>query len=760
MNSLIPKRTISKLFKLFNASKIRIAHLLCFFYVFLSLVSIFQPVHSLNAAEVDQVSNQIIVKYKDPSFSPLASDSTKPTQGTASEKSPAYEYTAVFPGRIDVVLIEGENINQLLEELKNDPNVEYVEPNYIKQTYGISLERSDLPNDNDFHRQWALRSLSNDAGEDVDFLEAQALSRKHTPDDPVIIAIIDSTFSIQHPDLINQLWVNEEEIPNNGIDDDNNGYIDDIHGFNFDKMTADVLGDDNHGTHIAGICAAEKNNEEGISGAFPNVQFMALACSTEGRNLSLLAILQAEQYVIDLKNRGYNIVAVNASYGSNMYSQFAYDSMKNLSDNGIIVCAASGNDGWNLDLEKDYNKNNIIDEGEDLNGNGILEVSYPNSYDLPNIIGVGSLSFGTQLTTSSNYGNTEVDIAAPGVFIYSTISLDFFPEAQDITLSDGSTLANQWIKNSANISGNSLSGNIVYCGIGNEDDFPNEVSGNIALIQKDISVILTSKVANAQNAGAIATIIYNDFEESSDGLRNWELMKMPFGDLIPSFSISKADGNRLLQSLPLNATLRPYTLAIDPTSTKYDYQSGTSMACPFVTSAVAFAAHNFPDETMIQRRDRVLNNVDILPLLNNKVGNSGVVNLRKIVDTDEDKLPDWWEMDHFNTLNANDIQDNDNDGYTNREEFLSKTNPTLASDTPNLQNRLPIENLQMTENTLEFNFITYPGYQYTIQSIDSLGNTWQNQTTHSGDGTPMKATIDNYKPDGQNQFFYRLQVTE
>ena len=115
----------------------------------------------------------------------------------------------------------------------------------------------------------------------IDFLDALAFSRPSSPDDPVIVGIIDSTFDASnHPDLINQLWVNEQEIPGNGLDDDNNGYIDDIHGFNFvNHNSPSLIGSDDHGTHVAGICAAENNNQIGITGAFPNVKFIALACS-------------------------------------------------------------------------------------------------------------------------------------------------------------------------------------------------------------------------------------------------------------------------------------------------------------------------------------------------------------------------------------------------------------------------------------------------------------------------------------------------
>lgn len=727
--------------------------------VYLISTAFFKPTLSLNANEVDQAPNQIIVKYKDPKFSPLSENSSPVTDATASDDAPAYKYTPISPRRNDLVLIEGENIDQLLEELKNDPNVEYVEPNYTKQVYDISLERSDLPNDNDFNRQWALNNSNSGSGADIDFLEALALSRPNSPENPIIIGIIDSKFATDHPDLVNQLWVNEEEIPNNGIDDDNNGYIDDIHGFDFVNQRPDTTGDDDHGSHVAGISAAENNNQIGISGAFPHVKFIALACSIGDDAISSIAVLQATYYLADLKNRGYNIVAVNASYGGNVFSDLEYESIENLSNNGILFCTASGNDGWNLDLEKDLNENGQIDQGEDLNENGILEVSYPNSYELPNIISVASTNRYQQLASSSNYGLTEVDIAAPGDFIYSTINVDYTREIQDITLSDGTTLTNQWIGGATNISGDSLSGLVIDCGIGNPEDFPPEVNGEIALIERG-TLFFHEKVLNAMNAGAIATIIFNNVEEEADGLRNWYLDAVANVPWVPSFSISQADGNNLTQALPLTATLRPFTATPDLNSNPYAYLSGTSMASPIVTAAVAFAAHNFPNETMTERRERVLNNVAALSSLNDKVVTGGVVNLRKIVDTDEDNLPDWWEIEHFNTLVHTNAQDNDNDGYTNQEEFLSKTHPILTSDTPNFKSQLLLDNLLITDTTLEFDFKTYPGYQYQIQSTDSLGNPWQTQATYNGDGTPIKSTISDYIPAQQSQTFYRLEVTE
>lgn len=743
----------------FDKSKARYIHFLWFNFIFVCLVVLLIPKFRLNASEVARIPNQIIVKYKDPSFSPLAIATNAPTATVSSDESRSFKYTALYPGQAQVVIIEGENIQSLFEELKIDPNVEYVEPNYIKQMYDITFQRSDMPNDSDYNKQWALKSPNSPNDSGIDFLDALALSRPRSPDDPVIIGIIDSTFSTNHPDLINQLWVNEEEIPGNGLDDDNNGYIDDIHGFNFVTQSPNLIGSDDHGTHVAGICAAENNNHVGITGAFPYVKFIALACSAGENSLSTTATLRAKQYLVQLKNRGYNIVAANASYGGNVYSQAEFNGIQNLADVGIIFCTASGNDGWDLDIETDPNNSGLPYPGLDINNNGILEVSYPNSYNLPNILSVASININNELASTSNYGITEVDLAAPGEFIFSTVNGEFIRETQNIILSNGITISNQWIVNSSNISGDEISGNIISCGIGNPEDFPPEVNGQIALIERG-GLFFNEKVLNAMNAGAIATIIYNNVEESSNGQRNWYLNLITSVPWIPSFSITQADGNLILQALPIDATLKPYVFTNNTNNNPYGYFSGTSMASPIVTAAIAYAAHNFPNENIAQRRSRILSNVSSINSLNNKVSSGGMVNLRKIVDTDEDSLPDWWEMEYFGTLFFDNIQDTDNDEYTNQEEFLFKTNPLISSDAPYFKNRLSLNNLQVADSTLEFNFIANPGYQYTIESTDSFGNSWQNQATYNGDGNPIKATITNYKTEYQSQTFYRLKATE
>ncbi|MAV39564.1 MAG: hypothetical protein CML12_03175 [Puniceicoccaceae bacterium] len=848
---------------------------------------------SPRAEALGYIPNQIIVKYKDLSQSPLASNLLKTSIASIAPSSNSAEdrpiknirtivvqtkqsgrqknYQASFepllppalsalraqqkaqnsiqspslrsltqapnPAYALVRIISDEEVvplGPIIETFRSDPNVEFAVTNDLKKLHEVRFERSDLPDDPFFSLQWGLENDSAN-GDDIDYLEAWALSRAPDPSKPIIIAIIDSNFESEHPDLKDRLWVNTQEIPGNNIDDDNNGFIDDIHGFNFSSNNGILSGSDTHGSHVAGISIAEGNNEIGVTGVTPNIQFIGLACSAGGIYLDGLAIFTALEYILALKDRGENIVAVNASYGSNGYNAYAKSLIKELSDAGILFCAAAGNDSWNLDIEsdidkdgrmdtgedlnhnrildlgedrdgdgeldlpedldgdghfdrinEDFNQNTILDPNEDLdndgrldfgiedldgdgyfdqinediNGDGVHNINYPSSYELPNILSVASIRQERGLALTSNYGFTEVDLAAPGDFIYSTVNIEVVIEVQDITLSNGTSVETQLIENASNISGESLSGLLVECGIGQVDEFPLEVDGNIALIERG-TLYFYEKVLNAMNAGATAVIIYNNVEENPDGQRMWSLSAIASTPWIPSFSISRADGQSLLETLPLNATLRPYIESIDPNSNPYGYLSGTSMASPFVTAAVAFAAHNFPDETMIERRDRILNNVVTRSDLSDKVATGGILNLRKIVDTDADDLPDWWEMEHFATLGTSENSDSDNDGYSNREEFLAHTDPMQSSDRPQFKNQIEISDFAWdADGQLNFSFIAYPDYTYQVESssdLSQLNQVWNTANSYLGDGSPLRVKIDD--PDSQSRNFYRLKAS-
>lgn len=212
----------------------------------------------------------------------------------------------------------------------------------------------------------------------------------------VIVALIDTGVDYTHEDLQNAIWVNEDEIPNNGVDDDGNGYIDDVYGWNFFSGNNGVYvsaDEDSHGTHGAGTIAASSNNGIGIAGVTDseNVSVMTLkALGGKDGSGSTASIIQAIQYA---EANGASIC--NLSLGTTNNDRALYQVMANSS---MLFVVAAGNDGANTDSSP----------------------CYPASYDLDNIISVANLNYDGTMHKSSNYGMTSVDLAAPGSYILST----------------------------------------------------------------------------------------------------------------------------------------------------------------------------------------------------------------------------------------------------------------------------------------------------------------------------------------------------
>ena len=225
------------------------------------------------------------------------------------------------------------------------------------------------------------------------------------------------------------------------------------------------------------------------------------------------------------------------------------------------------------------------------------------------------------LASYSNYGATTVDIAAPGSNILST-------QPSTVTFqAGGAAYATTPITYTGLTPG--VSGSLVDCGIGNPADFPSAVRGNIALIARG-TLTFAVKAANAKAAGATAAIIYNN----TTGTINGTLSNA--GAWLPVYAISQADGLALKAALPKTAALS--------VTGNYQFLNGTSMATPHVTGAAALAATNDPEDTMAQRRQRILSAVDVKAGLTGKVATGGRLNLLRVVDANLNGVADWYEQ--------------------------------------------------------------------------------------------------------------------
>jgi subtilisin family serine protease len=190
------------------------------------------------------------------------------------------------------------------------------------------------------------------------------------------------------------MWRNPKEIPNNGIDDDGNGYIDDVYGYDFVNNNGNPMDDNDHGTHVAGTIAGVGNNGLGIAGVNWSGKIMALKFLDASGSGNASNAIRAVQYATQM-----GVKCTNNSWGGGGYSQALFDAIKAAGNSGSLFVAAAGNNGTNTDNSPNY----------------------PSNYNLDNIISVCASDHNDKLASFSNYGATSVDLCAPGVGIYSSL---------------------------------------------------------------------------------------------------------------------------------------------------------------------------------------------------------------------------------------------------------------------------------------------------------------------------------------------------
>ncbi len=298
-----------------------------------------------------------------------------------------------------------------IQALRARADVIYAEPNFIRHA-------DVVPNDTHYAQLWALKNSNGG-------ISAESAWNTTTGSHSVVVGVIDSGIDINHRDLKDNIFVNTAETPNNNIDDDNNGFVDDVNGWDFlhhDRTVFDNADEDFHGTHVAGTLGAQGNNAAGVVGVNWDVQLLPMkAIGLMGTTDSVL--LEAYSYAKMMRQRGVNLRVLNNSYGGQRFSQSLLEAIDQLADAGILFIAAAGNDTLNNDFVPHF----------------------PATYDLPNVISVAASAEGGFLASSfSNRGAQTVHLAAPGQSILSTTPRGYTGDGlvSAFTDPDGSTYSN------------------------------------------------------------------------------------------------------------------------------------------------------------------------------------------------------------------------------------------------------------------------------------------------------------------------------
>ncbi len=537
----------------------------------------------------------------------------------------------------------------LAKKLSVNPNVIYAHPNYRR-------ELCATPNDSYFNSQWGMHNVGQTGGAndaDIDAPEAWDIS---TGSSSVIVAVIDTGFDYTHPDLAANAWKNPGEIAGNGIDDDGNGYVDDVYGIDpagVDGSAGDTNpqeGNVGHGTHCSGIVGARGNNSLGVAGVNWNVKIMGLKFFDDyGENAYDSFAIECIQYAVYQKTHGQNVVAISASWGGlgGTDSGGLRDAIEIANNAGIVFCAAAGNDSNNNDGGTHH---------------------YPSDYTLPGIISVAATDHSDGLASFSNYGATSVDLGAPGVSILSTVPL-YVPQAGDIFFDNMETSPGNWRTSGTNNTWARTTEIETYFGgayptapstptfwsdsPGVAGAYGYYAAGTNSYLTYDTDINLSGYAGQDIYLGMwmarhLPRYDYLDVEISGNGGTDWTVLYT-----FPT-TYDAASGNTYIYfwanyfwkipeaykttrfkmrfNLVTDGSYQGLGVVIDDVgigfkNVFYASWDGTSMACPHVAGAAGYLASIFPGETVAQRKYRILSGGDDIASMHTTTSSGNRLNL-------------------------------------------------------------------------------------------------------------------------------------
>ena len=337
--------------------------------------------------EIPHADAEVLVRFapqrQADAYEPNVMKSSKVITLLSSIGATIEQQYSIVPGLCLVRLAEGMTVADALTILGEREEVLYVEPNYKFKAHSV------IPNDPMFNELWNLHNTGETGGTaGADVNAPQAWQVATGGDRETIVAVIDTGVDYRHPDLAANMWVNSAESDGIlGLDDDRNGYIDDIYGYDFCNSDGDPIDDAGHGTHVAGIIGAVGNNGVGVVGVCWKVKMMAVKFLDAGGTGYDSDAIAAVQYATLMGAQ-----VMNSSWGDG-YSRSLEDAIRAAGNKGILFVASAGNDQGN---------------------NNDVNPHYPAAYSLDNVISILSTDYNDKLSQHSNYGPTSVDLGAPG----------------------------------------------------------------------------------------------------------------------------------------------------------------------------------------------------------------------------------------------------------------------------------------------------------------------------------------------------------
>ncbi|MGZ5313348.1 MAG: S8 family serine peptidase [Solirubrobacterales bacterium] len=559
-----------------------------------------------HADETGYVPGELLVRFE-PSVSGQHVRAVLDDAGAAVERN-----LTLVPGLRQVELPDGAPVPDVAARLERQPGVAYAEPNWRR-------ERFTVPSDPLFGEQWSLLNTGQTvfqakgtAGADIRATPAWSVQDGSAT---VRVGVVDTGITMTHPDLAGNIWTNPGEVAANGLDDDANGQIDDVHGYDFiagDGDPSDSFDpDQGHGTHIAGIIGATGNNGIGIAGVNWDVALMAVRTP-----LDLAGEVAAFKYARDNGAR-----VINYSAGSNQYSLTELDAIQAAPN--VLFAVAAGNDHVNVDGEP----------------------SYPCSYPAENIVCVASTDQNDALSSFSDFGPSTVDLAAPGENIISTFpagasSRELNDHFSDLPLAERGRMGGRgkkWRLTQKLKRGFSITDSP-------HGRYRNESN---AWIRSNPIDLTEREGCGVEYYAKVRTEPHHDFllvEASRNGRKHWRVMRRHsgatrhtrFAHLPKHFAGDASVYLRFRLKSDKSgrrngAFVDDVAVTCETTADTYAFLTGTSFSAPDVAGAAALVLAQNPGFDAAELRAKLLASVDQLNSLSGRVATAGRLNVAKAV---------------------------------------------------------------------------------------------------------------------------------